>query len=88
MAKNSFNMSKIYSLANTVALAAPFVAIAMSSESNEGKINRGVAYLTGFDMATGVWKFELLKRGWTPYVMTKLVTSVVPKLTSFIKGML
>lgn len=88
MAKNSFSMNKIYSLANKIAFIAPYAAVAMSDAPPELKINRGIAYLTGYSMSEGVWSFENLKKGWLPYVATKVTTSVVPKITSFIKGMM
>jgi len=89
MAKNSFNMSKIYSLANKVAFVAPYAAIAMNpSMTPAQKVKEGVYYLSGFDMGTGQWHFDGIKKGWTPYVVTKIVTSIVPRLTSFFRGLL
>ncbi len=88
MTKNSFNMNKIYGLANKVAFFAPYAAVALdTSLSPASKVNRGVAYISGFNMATGTWSFESLKAGWTPYVVTKILTSVVPRITSFVRGL-
>lgn len=87
--KNSFNMNKIYSLANKVAFIAPYASIALDPHITPAhKVERGIAYLTGFIMSTGEWSFDHLKRGWTPYVATKIMTSVVPKITSFVKGLM
>jgi len=89
MPKNSFNMSKIYSLANKVAFVAPYAGIALDpTHSPLWKVNRGIAYLSGYDMLANTWDFENLKKGWLPYVATKIVTAVVPKITSFVKGLL
>lgn len=89
MTKNSFNMNKIYSLANKVAFFAPYASIALNPHITvQAKVNEGVYYLTGFDMDSGTWSFEGVKKGWTPYFVTKIITAVVPRLTSFIKGLL
>ena len=89
MTKNTFNMNKIYSLANKAAFFAPYVGLALDPGITPArKVNFGISFLTGYNMDTGVWSFESLKRGWLPYVATKLTTAVVPKIASFVKGLL
>ena len=88
MGKNTFNMSKIYSLANKAAFVAPYIGVAMGAGSPQFKIHKGLRFLTGYNLDNNTWSFESLKQGWTPYVMTKLVTAVVPKITSFVKGLI
>lgn len=88
MAKNSFNMNKIYSLANKVAFVAPYASIAMSAHTPQHKVELGVYYLSGWRMWDSTWSFEGIKKGWTGYVATKIITALVPKITSFFKGLL
>ncbi|GAI92265.1 unnamed protein product [marine sediment metagenome] len=88
MTKNSFNMSKIYGLANKAAFFAPYAMIALKpGVSAEYKVKDGIRILTGYNMTNGTWSFESLKQGWLPYVATKLVTAVIPKITRFVKGL-
>ena len=89
MKKNSFNMSKIYSLANKAAFAAPYIAVALDpSHTPEYKVKKGLGLLTGFSLFTNTWNFDLLRQGWEPYFWSKIVTTVVPKAINFVKGLL
>lgn len=89
MTKGSFSMNKIYSLVNKAAFIAPYAGVALDpSLSNEAKVNRGLAYLTGYSMSEGRFDFAWLRKGWEPYFWSKIVTSVVPKALNFVKGVL
>jgi len=88
MAKNSFNMSKIYGLVRKSALFAPAaIRIAQKGFTEDAGIHIVKDYL-GIDMRTGLFLLGNLRRGWEPFVYANVITRVIPKIGSFIKGLI
>ncbi|GAI29260.1 unnamed protein product [marine sediment metagenome] len=84
--RNSFSMAKIYKAVRIVSLAAPGVMTALRTDlSPEHKIQKGLAMYTGVS-PDGTFRLSDLKMGWEPFFWASIVTSVVPKLISFVKG--
>lgn len=67
------------------ALAAPAASIIVAPISNQEKIDRAIAWYTGFYPPTGEWKLEHLAKGWLPYIGAILTTYGIPKIASIIR---
>lgn len=87
MGTNTFNTQKLFSLLRKASLIAPAAGVVMSSASPQTKVVQGIELYTGYNIETGMFHFEALKRGWTPYVVTSLVTHGIPKLIGLMKGL-
>lgn len=88
VAKGGLNQSKIFKLVRLAALAMPAATKLLDTRvSVPGRVrNVGKAYF-GFDNATGQFNWEWAKEGWSPFVFASVVTYGIPKLVSFIKGL-
>lgn len=40
---------------------------------------------TGYNLFTGTWSAEPLAKGWAPFIVTSILTAIVPKITSIIR---
>ena len=80
----------MFGLVRKLALVAPAIGIAMGGGTGpKDKIDRGVLAYTGYNMATQ--KFDgiaPLKNTYLPFVSASVITTGIPKLTSFIRGMI
>lgn len=89
MGKNSFSTQKIFALVRKGALAAPAIGVALDpSLTPQEKARVGFQKYTGVDMRTGKFHFNSLREGYEPYFWTSLATHGIPKVISFVKGLL
>lgn len=80
-----FNQRTIFKFLRIGALVAPAAIRAMEAGTPEAKVKRGLQDYTGLNMTTGVWKVDDLKRGWTPFVATTLITVGIGKLVGILR---
>lgn len=85
--RNGFNQQKLFKLAKVAALLGPHAAVWMGAGSAQQKATESVKMLSGVDMATGQTDFEALKRGYLPLIITTLVTTFIPKIGGFLRGL-
>lgn len=84
--RGGFNTQKLFKAVRMVALIAPLAKVALGPGTADQKVNTGVAIMSGYDMNTGTFAMERLAKGWGPYVVTSIMTVIVPKITGFIRG--
>lgn len=84
------NTNKIYGLIRKAALLAPAIGTALDPhyDTPEKKIRHGLRKYSGYNYATGEFRWEWLAEGWLPYLGAKLGTEVVPRVGNMIKGLL
>lgn len=86
MPKNSFNMSKIYSLGRKVALVVPLIGRAIGPGTPASKIDGAVADYTGYAMGQGNWDWRRMQRGWMPFLGVSVVTrGIIPFINKLIR---
>lgn len=81
-----FNTQKIFKVIRTAALIMPVASVVMGAGTPQQKISQVLANFTGYDINTGTFAAHRLAKGWGPFVVANLVTHGIPKLNSFIKG--
>lgn len=84
--RGGFNTQKLFKGIRMVALIAPLAKVALGTGTGEQKLNTGIAIMTGYDLNTGDFQMHRLAKGWGPYVVATVMTTIVPKITSFIRG--
>ena len=80
-----FNSQKIMKYVRLAALGAPAIGVAMKPISNEEKIAQAIQMYTG--VRDGVFRWDKLAAGWTPYLASILVTQGIPKISGIIRGL-
>jgi hypothetical protein len=88
VAKNSFNMSKIYGLMRKGALILPAAGIALGPGTPQQKANLASRAYFAYDLQTRQVKLEWAKEGWVPFLVANVLTRVVPKVGNFIRGLI
>ena len=86
LGKSVFNTQKIFSLITKGALAAPAVAIALAGGTAEEKVMRGLYAYTGYDYRSGQVNLAHAFETYKPYLFTKVIQAVIPKIGSFIRS--
>lgn len=84
----TFNMQKIYRLVRVSALALPAAVSLMSATTPEEKFKQIIHKYTGVNPNDGTFRFSKLREGWEPFFWANIATYGIPKIVSFIKGML
>lgn len=86
--KMGFNQQKIFKLARMAALLGPHAAVWMSAASPQDKAAESIKLLSGFDMATGQFDASALVRGYFPLLAATAITTLIPKASSIIRGIM
>jgi len=82
----SFGVRGIFKWLRIGSLVAPALHQALKKGiSNEQKLDGALAMYTGYSIGKGDFKWERLKKGWTPYIATYLITKVVEKIGGIIR---
>lgn len=81
-----FGVRSFFKLVRLGSLFAPAAAVALdSSLDNKGKVNRAIAWYTGYSMTENKFRWEDLKRGWLPFVVVSLFTTLIQKINGIIR---
>jgi len=87
MGKSTFNMNKIYGLVRKGAIFLPAVGIAMRTDlTPEWKIRLGIRDYFGYDIVTGIFRWQDVMRGWTPAIAAQVITRVIPAIGKLIRS--
>ena len=86
--RGGFNQQKLFKLARMAAMLGPHAAVWMGAGSPQEKVTTSVGLLSGVNMNTGQFDIQLLAKGYTPLLVTGLVTAVIPKINGLVKGLM
>lgn len=67
------------------ALLGPGAFAMMQNVSNTRKITLALRYYTGFDIESGIYRFEDLATGWLPYLSSVMVTRGIQKVSGILR---
>ena len=84
--KNGFSQAKMFSLIRKLSLIAPGLGVALGGGTPKDKVARGILAYTGYNTAVQRYELEPLKNTYTPFLATTVLTAVIPKMASFVKG--
>lgn len=84
----TFNTQKMYGLIRKGAVVLPAAMIIMGPGTTEAKANHLSRAYMGYDFVTKTFKWEYLLQGYMPAIGAAVMTTVVPKIGSFIRGLL
>ena len=86
---NTFNMNKIYKWVRVAGIVIPAATTIMREDWTPTQKGRQlqIDYL-GFNPDDGSFEWGRLKRGWLPGIAAIVITAVIPKIGSFIRGFL
>ncbi|GAG98962.1 unnamed protein product, partial [marine sediment metagenome] len=86
--RKGFSLSKIFKFVRLGALAMPAAQILMEPGADMAKKGRNLqrAYF-GVEPTTGKFDFNMLARGWMPFIGATLITYGIPKITGLLRSL-
>lgn len=88
MAKRSSIIPTFMKLIRLGSLAAPLASRMLQTASNQTKLDWILQDYTGYSLAGRDFKFDRMKTGWLPYIMTSLITHAIPKVNGMMKRLI